>query len=40
MTKLEELWQLPVQTADGVSRRLQDLWREQPVILVFLRHFG
>jgi hypothetical protein len=24
----------------GVSHRLGDLWRDQPVVLVFLRHFG
>jgi hypothetical protein len=24
----------------GVSHRLGDLWRDQAVVLVFLRHFG
>jgi hypothetical protein len=24
----------------GVSHRVGDLWRDQPVVLVFLRHFG
>jgi hypothetical protein len=24
----------------GVSHRLGDLWSTQPVVLVFLRHFG
>ena len=24
----------------GKSQRLGDLWAEQPVVLVFLRHFG
>jgi len=25
---------------DGARHRLGDLWRERPVVLVFLRHFG
>jgi hypothetical protein len=24
----------------GVPHRLGDLWRDQPIVLVFLRHFG
>lgn len=24
----------------GTSHRLGDLWRDRPVVLVFLRHFG
>jgi len=24
----------------GARHRLGDLWRDQPVVLVFLRHFG
>jgi hypothetical protein len=24
----------------GASHRLGDLWRDRPVVLVFLRHFG
>jgi hypothetical protein len=24
----------------GASHRLGDLWRDKPVVLVFLRHFG
>jgi hypothetical protein len=24
----------------GETRRLADYWREQPVVLVFIRHFG
>jgi hypothetical protein len=24
----------------GTSYRLGDLWRDQPIVLVFLRHFG
>jgi hypothetical protein len=26
--------------ADGVPRRLGDVWAEKPTIVVFLRHFG
>jgi hypothetical protein len=35
--KLEEL---VVNDHRGTSVRLGDLWREQPVVLVFLRHYG
>jgi hypothetical protein len=24
----------------GASHRLGDLWRDRPIVLVFLRHFG
>jgi hypothetical protein len=24
----------------GERRRLEELWRERPVVLVFIRHFG
>jgi hypothetical protein len=24
----------------GESQRLGDLWRDRPIVLVFLRHFG
>ena len=36
-------WRLaPIEFADpdGVRLRLGELWRERPVVLVFLRHFG
>ncbi len=26
--------------ADGVERLLGDYWARQPIVLVFLRHFG
>jgi len=26
--------------ATGVRHRLGDLWRDRPIVLVFLRHFG
>ena len=25
---------------DGVEQRFGDLWKEQPQVLLFLRHFG
>lgn len=29
-----------VTMADGSERLLSEMWREQPLILVFLRHLG
>ena len=29
-----------VEDLDGSRRRLDSLWRERTVVLVFLRHFG
>jgi len=26
--------------SSGMTHRVGDLWKEQPVVLVFLRHFG
>jgi len=26
--------------ADGVKKRLSELWRSKPLALIFLRHFG
>jgi hypothetical protein len=26
--------------SDGTDRRLRDLWKKGPLLLVFLRHFG
>lgn len=26
--------------SDGVERRLSELWKKRPLLLVFLRHFG
>jgi hypothetical protein len=31
---------LELQDPDGNNVRLADLWREQPIVLVFIRHFG
>ena len=37
---LERLAGLRLADADGAEHRLGDLWRDRPVVLVFLRHFG
>jgi hypothetical protein len=29
-----------VALSDGTTHNLQDFWRERPLLLVFLRHFG
>ena len=34
------LGSLTLPAAGGTRHRLGDLWRERPVVLVFLRHFG
>lgn len=31
---------LAIADATGVSVQLSDLWRERPLLLVFLRHYG
>jgi hypothetical protein len=37
---LKRLERVELVGADGDRHRMGDLWVEQPVILVFLRHFG
>jgi hypothetical protein len=37
---LAALSAVELQDANGLARRLGELWRERPVVLVFLRHFG
>jgi hypothetical protein len=37
---LAQLADVKLQDADGVVHRLGDTWRDRPVVLVFLRHFG
>jgi hypothetical protein len=37
---LERLAEVRLPDADGHVARLGDRWEGQPVILVFLRHFG
>jgi hypothetical protein len=34
------LGSLTLPAGDGSHHRLGDLWRDRPVVLVFLRHFG
>ena len=31
---------IELQDPDGVATELGSLWRDQPVVLVFIRHFG
>ena len=31
---------IELEEADGERARLETLWRERPVVLVFIRHFG
>jgi hypothetical protein len=31
---------IELEDADGVPQRLGDLWLNQPIVLVFIRHFG
>ncbi len=37
---LAKLEAIDLPGADGVTRRLGELWRDRPVVLVFARHFG
>jgi len=37
---LPALSDLALADPDGVEHRLGDLWADEPVVLVFLRHFG
>jgi hypothetical protein len=36
----KRLSRIELSDSDGVSRRLGDLWRDRPIVLVFVRHFG
>jgi hypothetical protein len=40
MTQTDALGGAEVTALDGSTLRLGTLWAEQPVVLVFLRHFG
>jgi hypothetical protein len=40
MNVAERLSDVSVLDPDGQSERLGDLWREQTVVLAFIRHFG
>ena len=35
-----KLGSLMLPGVDGAVHRLGDLWRDRPIVLVFLRHFG
>jgi hypothetical protein len=37
---LDALADLKLPDADGAMHRLGDTWRDRPIVLVFLRHFG
>jgi hypothetical protein len=38
--RADELADVVLQNHRGEDVRLGDLWREQPAVLVFLRHYG
>ena len=38
--RADELADLVLQDSEGRDRRLGDLWRDGPAVLVFLRHYG
>jgi len=38
--QLDTLSEIKLADSTGAQHRLGDLWRDQPVVLVFLRHFG
>lgn len=40
MNVVDRLRDVEVQGADGQKVRLGSLWQEQPIVLVFVRHFG
>ena len=43
MTKIEKgdpAPDLTLQDATGTAQRLSEAWRERPLVLAFLRHFG
>ncbi len=39
-TEAGELAEITLRDPDGAEVRLGDLWRERPVVLVWLRHYG
>lgn len=40
MSTVEKLSNIELSDWQGVPVRLGDLWKERPVVLVFIRHFG
>jgi hypothetical protein len=40
LTRADDLAKLPVQDEHGRAVELGTLWREHPIALAFVRHFG
>jgi hypothetical protein len=40
MSRARDLAAIEARNVDGGRVRLGDLWRERPLVLVFVRHFG
>ncbi len=38
--QVETLADVEVQTTTGTPRRLGEVWRDRPAVVVFVRHFG
>ena len=40
MSALDKIEDLELPDSYGESRRVGDLWKDQPTVLVWLRHYG
>jgi hypothetical protein len=40
LDRADDLAKLPIQDEQGQTIELGSLWRDKPVAIVFLRHFG
>ena len=40
MDSIAHLARTPVTTPDGEAVELGELWRQQPIVLALIRHFG
>ncbi len=40
MENIAELGEIHLKDPDGRDVRLGDLWRDRPVVMVWLRHYG
>ena len=40
MTRLATIEDVELPNSFGQTKRVGDLWKEQPVVLVWLRHYG
>jgi hypothetical protein len=40
MKRVEELGAMVLRDADNSEVRLEDLWRDRPAVLVWIRHYG